>query len=49
MDKAILGDYRSINIEITPYVVTDAEIDAEINWLLGQVVDYEKVDRAARI
>ena len=49
MDKAILGDYRSISIEITPYVVTDAEIDAEINWLLGQVVDYEKVDRAARM
>ena len=49
MDKVTLGDYRSINIEIKPYVVTDEEIDAEINWLLGQVVDYETVDRAAQM
>ena len=49
MDKVTLGPYRSINIEIKPYVVTDEEIDAEINWLLGQVVDYETVDRPAQM
>lgn len=50
MGKIIkLGDYKDKKIKVTAQSVTDEEVETEIGWMMVQMSQWEKVDRAAEL